>query len=137
MELINCGAHPTNLTLSASLDANVTHLHHGPPKLHVEVQRLQASDAQEPLHVAPGGGIFPQLLILLQYSTPILQVFGQSLLAIQRLVDLNEQEQFYMAKMPYVFARGSLMYVMVCTRLNIAHAVGVMSRYMSNMSKQH
>ena len=42
-----------------------------------------------------------------------------------------------MAKMPYVFARGSLMYVMVCTRLNIAHAVGVMSRYMSNMSKQH
>ena len=63
IELINCEAHPTNFTLSASLNANVTHLHHGPPKLYVEVQRLQASDAKELLHVAPGGGIFPQPLI--------------------------------------------------------------------------
>ena len=71
IELINCEAHPTNFTLSASLNANVTHLHHGPPKLYVEVQRLQASDAKELLHVAPGGGIFPQPLIWLQYSLPI------------------------------------------------------------------
>ena len=29
------------------------------------------------------------------------------------------------------------MYAMVCTRLDIAHAVGVMSRYMSRPGKQH
>ena len=29
------------------------------------------------------------------------------------------------------------MYVMVCTRPNIAHAVGVVSRYMANPGKEH
>ena len=32
---------------------------------------------------------------------------------------------------------GSLMYTMVCTRLDIAHAVGVVSRFMSNLEKEH
>ena len=42
-----------------------------------------------------------------------------------------------MAKVPYSFAVGSLMYVMICTRPNIAYAVGVVTRYMSNPSKKH
>ncbi|XP_068667674.1 secreted RxLR effector protein 161-like [Aristolochia californica] len=37
-----------------------------------------------------------------------------------------------MDNVPYAYAIGSLMYVMVCTRLDIAHAMGVVSRYMSN-----
>jgi hypothetical protein len=32
---------------------------------------------------------------------------------------------------------GSLMYVMVSTRPNISHAVGVVSRYMENPGKEH
>ena len=32
---------------------------------------------------------------------------------------------------------GSLMYAMVCTRPNIAHAVGVVSRYMSHLGIEH
>ena len=32
---------------------------------------------------------------------------------------------------------GSLMYVMVCTRLDIAHAAGVVSRFLSNPSKEN
>ena len=39
--------------------------------------------------------------------------------------------------MPYASTIGSLMYAMVCTRLDIAHAVGVVSRYMSRPEKQH
>ena len=39
--------------------------------------------------------------------------------------------------MPYVLAVGSLMYVMVCTRPNIAHAVGVVSKFLSNLGKEH
>jgi hypothetical protein len=48
-----------------------------------------------------------------------------------------DQEKAYMNKVPYVSAIGSLMYAMVYTRPDIAHAVGVVSRYMSNPGKQH
>ena len=40
-----------------------------------------------------------------------------------------------MSKVPYASAIGSLMYAMVCTRLDIAHEVRVVSRYMSNLGK--
>ena len=39
--------------------------------------------------------------------------------------------------MPYASVIGSLMYAMVCTRLDIAHVVGVVSRFMSRPGKQH
>jgi hypothetical protein len=42
-----------------------------------------------------------------------------------------------MSRVPYVSAVGSLMYAMVCTRPDIAHAVGVLSRYMSKPRKGH
>ena len=42
-----------------------------------------------------------------------------------------------MSKVPYASAIGSLMYVMVCTRPDIAHAMGVVSRFMSKPGKQH
>ena len=48
-----------------------------------------------------------------------------------------EEEQDHMSKIPYASAIGSLTYAMVCTRPDIAHAVGVVSRYMSNPGKQH
>ena len=43
----------------------------------------------------------------------------------------------YMSKVPYASAVGSLMYAMVCTRPDIAHAVGVVSGYMNNIGKKH
>ena len=42
-----------------------------------------------------------------------------------------------MSRVPYASVVGSLMYAMVCTRPDIAHAVGVLSRYMSNLGKDH
>ena len=42
-----------------------------------------------------------------------------------------------MSHVPYASAIGSLMYAMVCTRPDIAHAVGVLSRYMSKPGKEH
>ena len=42
-----------------------------------------------------------------------------------------------MSKVPYSSKVGSLMYVMVCTRSNIAHVVGVVRRYMNNLGKEH
>ena len=42
-----------------------------------------------------------------------------------------------MKKVPYASVVGSLMYAMVCTRLDIAHAVGVVSKFFSNPGKEH
>jgi hypothetical protein len=42
-----------------------------------------------------------------------------------------------MSWVPYASAIGSLMYAMVCIRLDIAHPVGFLSRYMSKLRKEH
>ena len=43
----------------------------------------------------------------------------------------------HMSKVPYASAVGSLMYAMVYTRPDIAHAVGVARKYMKNLGKEH
>ena len=47
----------------------------------------------------------------------------------------EEKEQ--MRAVPYASAVGSLMYAMLCTRPDICHAVGLVSRYLSNPSLNH
>ncbi|GJX45582.1 retrotransposon protein, putative, ty1-copia subclass [Tanacetum coccineum] len=42
-----------------------------------------------------------------------------------------------MSKVPYANAVGSLMYLMVCTRPDIAYEVSVVSRYLANTGKNH
>ncbi|GJY65065.1 putative RNA-directed DNA polymerase [Tanacetum coccineum] len=42
-----------------------------------------------------------------------------------------------MDRVPYASAVGSLMYAMVCTRPDLVHAVGVVSRFLSNPGKKH
>ena len=49
----------------------------------------------------------------------------------------NEDEKLYMQRVPYAFAMGSLMYAMVCTRPDIAHAVGTVSRFLSNPGREN
>jgi hypothetical protein len=49
----------------------------------------------------------------------------------------TQEEKDFMEKIPYKSAVGSLMYAMVSTRPDIAHAVGVVSRFMSNPGKTH
>jgi hypothetical protein len=49
--------------------------------------------------------------------------------------DIEEEED--MSRVPYASVVGCLMYAMVCTRLDIAHIVGVLSRYMSKPGKEH
>ena len=49
----------------------------------------------------------------------------------------TQEEKDKMSKVPYASVVGSLMYAMVCTRPDIAHAVGVVSRYMSHPGIEH
>ena len=47
----------------------------------------------------------------------------------------TQEEIDYMSKVAYSSIVGSLMYVMVCTRPNIVHAMGIVRRYMNNLGK--
>jgi len=49
----------------------------------------------------------------------------------------NDQEKEEMSKVPYYSTVGSLMYAMVCTRPDIGYVVGVVSRFLSNLGKEH
>ena len=49
----------------------------------------------------------------------------------------SKKEKEAMKKVPYQSAMGSLMYAMVCTRPDLAYAVGVVSRFMSNPGEAH
>ena len=53
------------------------------------------------------------------------------------LFPYNDKEKDERIKIPYASTIGSLMYAMVCTCPNIAHSVGVVSRFLSNPRKQH
>ena len=49
----------------------------------------------------------------------------------------TQEEEEDMSHVPYASAVGSLMYAMVCARPDIAHAVGLLSRFMSNPGKEN
>ena len=45
------------------------------------------------------------------------------------------EEKDYISHLPYANTVGCLMYGMVCTRPDISHAIGVVSKYMENPGK--
>ena len=49
----------------------------------------------------------------------------------------QQEEEDTMSKVPYASTVGSLMYAMVCTRLDIAHVMGVVSMYMIHPIIEH
>ena len=49
----------------------------------------------------------------------------------------TQEKEEDMSHVPYASAVSSVMYAMVCTRLEIAHAVGVLSRFMSKLGKEN
>ena len=49
----------------------------------------------------------------------------------------TEEESDHMSKVPYASTISNLMYAIVCTRPDIAHVVGVASKFVSSPGKQH
>ena len=66
-------------------------------------------------------------------STPIASHFKLS--AAQ--CPSSDEDIEYMSKVPYSSVVGSLMYAMVCSHLDLSYAMSLVSRYMSNPSKEH
>ncbi|KAH9658981.1 hypothetical protein KPL70_023688 [Citrus sinensis] len=66
-------------------------------------------------------------------STPLSTHFQLS----KSLEPTTDDDFNYMREIPYSSAVGSIMYAMVCTRPDLAHAIGVISRFMRNPGKGH
>ena len=49
----------------------------------------------------------------------------------------TNMEMEHISSVPYSSAVGSIMYAMVCTRLDISHAVSVVSKYMAYPRREH
>jgi hypothetical protein len=56
---------------------------------------------------------------------------------MQIIVPRHRKRRRTCLDVPYVSVFGSLIYEMVCNRPDIAHAVGVLRRYMSNPRNEH
>jgi hypothetical protein len=66
-------------------------------------------------------------------STPLANHFRLSTTQCPKIVEDSED----MSKVPYASAVGCLIYAMVCTRSDLAYAVSVVSKYMTNPGRQH
>jgi hypothetical protein len=66
-------------------------------------------------------------------STPLAPHFKLSL----DLCPASDEDIKYMSRVPYSTVVGSLMYAMVCSRPDLAHAMSVVNRYMANPGKEH
>ncbi|GJZ93814.1 retrovirus-related pol polyprotein from transposon TNT 1-94 [Tanacetum coccineum] len=66
-------------------------------------------------------------------STPLAAHFKHD----RSTISGTDKEVKYMKTVPYSSAVGSLMYAMVYTRPDLAHAVSVVSRFMANPGKAH
>jgi hypothetical protein len=52
------------------------------------------------------------------------------------LCPASDEDIKYMYRVPYSSVVGSLMYAMVCSHPDLAHAMSVVSRYMANPGKE-
>ncbi|GJX27388.1 retrovirus-related pol polyprotein from transposon TNT 1-94 [Tanacetum coccineum] len=66
-------------------------------------------------------------------STPFLTNVNLS----SKMSSSSEKERMKISQVPYASAVESLMFAMICTRPDIAHAVGVVSRYMAEPGRGH
>ncbi|KAJ9672283.1 hypothetical protein PVL29_025766 [Vitis rotundifolia] len=70
-------------------------------------------------------------------AKPVSSPLGSHLKLSSKQSPSSEIEKKELRKVPYASTVGSLMYVMVCTRPDIAHVVGVVKRFLSNPNKEH
>ncbi|GKC35546.1 retrovirus-related pol polyprotein from transposon TNT 1-94 [Tanacetum coccineum] len=73
----------------------------------------------------------------MQDCKPISTPFPTNIKLSSKMSPSSEKERMEMSRVPYASAVGSLMFAMICTRPDIAHAVGVVSRYMAEPGREH
>ncbi|GJU18155.1 retrovirus-related pol polyprotein from transposon TNT 1-94 [Tanacetum coccineum] len=75
----------------------------------------------------------------MQDCKPISIPFPTNVKLSSKMSPSSEKERMEMSQVPYAstIAVGNLMFAMICIRPDIAHAVGVVSRYMAEPSREH
>ena len=73
----------------------------------------------------------------MKHAKPVSTPLGSHFKPRKKSCSSSKKEKEDIASTIYSSAVGSLMYAMVCTRPDIAHAVGVVSRFMVNPGKDH
>ncbi|GJT06832.1 retrovirus-related pol polyprotein from transposon TNT 1-94 [Tanacetum coccineum] len=73
----------------------------------------------------------------MQDCKPISTPFATNIKLSFKMSPSSEKERMEMSRVRYASAVGSLMFAMICTRPDIAHAVGVVSRYMAEPGREH
>ncbi|GJX41309.1 gag-pol polyprotein, partial [Tanacetum coccineum] len=73
----------------------------------------------------------------MQDCKPISTPFPTNVKLSFKMSPSSEKERMEMSRVPYASAVGSLMFAMIYTRPDIAHTVGVVSRYMAEPSREH
>ena len=73
----------------------------------------------------------------MQNAKPVSTPFASHFRLSKDVCPKTQDEIDHMSKIPYASAIGSFMYAMVQTRPDIAHAVGVVSRFMENPGNEH
>ena len=73
----------------------------------------------------------------MKHAKPVSTPLGSHFKLRKKSCSSSKKEKEDIASTIYSSAVGSLMYAMVCTRPDIAHAVGVVSRFMVNLGKDH
>ena len=71
------------------------------------------------------------------YSKPVGNPFDKGLTLSLKQCPKPNKEKEEMSNVPYASAVRSLMYTMLCTRLDICYAVSLVSRYQSNPGLAH
>ena len=74
---------------------------------------------------------------IMHNANPVSTLLADHFKLAKEMCPKTQEQIEYMSRVPYSSTVGSLMYDMVCTRPDIAHAVGVMSRCMKNPGKEH
>nr|GEW65261.1 Gag-Pol polyprotein [Tanacetum cinerariifolium] len=73
----------------------------------------------------------------MQDCKPISTSFPTDVTLSSKMSPSSEKERMEMYRVPYASAVVSLMFAMICTRPDIAHAVGVVIRYMAEPGREH
>ncbi|GKC40061.1 hypothetical protein Tco_1052445 [Tanacetum coccineum] len=73
----------------------------------------------------------------MQECKPIPTLFPTNDMLSSKTSPSSKEERMKMSRVPYASSVGSLMFMMICIRPDIAHAVGVVSRNMVEPGRDH
>ncbi|GJS32085.1 retrovirus-related pol polyprotein from transposon TNT 1-94 [Tanacetum coccineum] len=99
-----------------------------PNKEHINKLKAQLAREFEMKDLGPTNKI---LGMQIHRDRPISTPFLTDVKLSSKMSPSSEKERMDMSRVPYASAVGSLMFAMICTRPDIAHAVGVVSWYMA------